>query len=412
VAADVGSVNLSEAGTFADKNVGTSKVVTAASTLSGAEANNYTLIQPTGLSADISRASLTVTANDAQKTQGQNNPVLTATISGFVNNETLATSGVTGAASVTTTATVATPEGTAVITAGVGTLAASNYEFNPWIDGTLTIHKAVIQAISGSSNSSAAWLGPQLAAISTPTLAVFSPIVAQAIVPTPGRSPAPSDVAMAGPTSIVNNEAIPVTSMTGLQVRNLTPEQLNVLPIEQIINLKPVQLQALTTTQLSQLKPEVVENLSPSQLSVMSPRQLQALPNATASDSQPKAGTLSITILNSAQSHPASAAVAYEQNAETVSLKTINAPPASTVSDKVVFTDKVSTFLVAKPNGEMIEFQGSLVDNRMVIIAPSGEAKNLARSEMNLVLAAAVTSLGKETRVMLSQLEGVVLDLR
>jgi hypothetical protein len=48
----------------------------------------------------------------------------------------------------------------------------------------------------------------------------------------------------------------------------------------------------------------------------------------------------------------------------------------------------------------------------MVIIAPSGEAKNLARSEMNLVLAAAVTSLGKETRVMLSQLEGVVLDLR
>jgi hypothetical protein len=31
---------------------------------------------------------------------------------------------------------------------------------------------------------------------------------------------------------------------------------------------------------------------------------------------------------------------------------------------------------------------------------------------MNIVLAAAVTSLGRESRVMLAQLESVVLDLR
>jgi len=31
---------------------------------------------------------------------------------------------------------------------------------------------------------------------------------------------------------------------------------------------------------------------------------------------------------------------------------------------------------------------------------------------MNLVLAAAVTSLGKDNRIMLAQLEGVVLDFR
>ena len=39
-------------------------------------------------------------------------------------------------------------------------------------------------------------------------------------------------------------------------------------------------------------------------------------------------------------------------------------------------------------------------------------AKHVARAEMNLVLAAAITSLGKESRVMLANLDGVVFDLR
>ena len=200
--------------------------------------------------------------------------------------------------------------------------------------------------------------------------------------------------------------------MTGMQVRTLTPEQLNNLSKDQIKELKPAQLQALTSTQLSNLKPEVVENLSPAQRSVMNSIQLQALASNNVTDNQPKTGTLPITILNRGENKSGSATLAYEQNADTVSLKTTAVPGNPAVSDKQVFSDKLSTFLVAQSNGEMIEFQGALVNNRMVIIAPSSEAKTLARNEMNLVLAAAVTSLGKETRVMLSQLEGVVLDLR
>jgi hypothetical protein len=68
--------------------------------------------------------------------------------------------------------------------------------------------------------------------------------------------------------------------------------------------------------------------------------------------------------------------------------------------------------MVANSNGTMVEFQGSLVNNRMVIVAPSAAAKLVAQTDMNTVLAAAVTSLGRETRVMLAQLDGVVLDLR
>jgi filamentous hemagglutinin family protein len=56
-------VNLvgSGSGVFSDKNVGTDKTVTVSGyTLIGADARNYTLVEPTGLTADISRASLTV----------------------------------------------------------------------------------------------------------------------------------------------------------------------------------------------------------------------------------------------------------------------------------------------------------------------------------------------------------------
>jgi filamentous hemagglutinin family protein len=47
-------------GTFANKNVGIAKAVTTEMTLSGVDAANYTLAQPTGLTADISAKSITV----------------------------------------------------------------------------------------------------------------------------------------------------------------------------------------------------------------------------------------------------------------------------------------------------------------------------------------------------------------
>ena len=54
----------------------------------------------------------------------------------------LASSGVSGSASVTTTATAATGVGSAALTAAVGTLAAANYSFTTFVDGTLTIYQS------------------------------------------------------------------------------------------------------------------------------------------------------------------------------------------------------------------------------------------------------------------------------
>jgi hypothetical protein len=48
-------------GTFDSKNVGTAKPITTAITLDGADALNYVLTQPSGLSADVTKANLAVT---------------------------------------------------------------------------------------------------------------------------------------------------------------------------------------------------------------------------------------------------------------------------------------------------------------------------------------------------------------
>jgi hypothetical protein len=87
----------------------------------------------------VSPAVLTVTAANASRAYGAANPTFTDTIAGYVNGDT--SSVVTGAASLTTTATTASPAGTYPITAAAGTLAASNYTFT-FVNGALTIGQA------------------------------------------------------------------------------------------------------------------------------------------------------------------------------------------------------------------------------------------------------------------------------
>ena len=117
--------------------VATSPVGSYASTCSGASDSNYSISYVPG-SVTVVPASLTVTANNVTKAFGAAVPTLTATISGFVNGQTLATSGVTGQALCTTTATTTSPGGTYPITCSLGTLAAHNYTFS-FVAGTLTV---------------------------------------------------------------------------------------------------------------------------------------------------------------------------------------------------------------------------------------------------------------------------------
>ncbi|TFZ54812.1 filamentous hemagglutinin N-terminal domain-containing protein [Methylorubrum sp. Q1] len=122
---DVVALGGTGTGSFADKNAATNKPVTVTGyTLSGTDAGNYTLVQPTGLTADIARATLTYTADAVRRTYGAASPALTGTVTGFVPGESLA-SATTGTLAFGTTATASSNVDTYAIT-GSG-LSAGNY---------------------------------------------------------------------------------------------------------------------------------------------------------------------------------------------------------------------------------------------------------------------------------------------
>jgi MBG domain (YGX type)/YDG domain len=121
---------------FATANVGTDIPVSVSGlTLSGPNAGDYTLMQLTGLTANITRAALTVSATNQSKTVGLPNPPVTVNYNGFVGGD--GTNVLTGALSVNTTAAVSSPPGNYPITISAGTLSATNYVFT-FVNGTLT----------------------------------------------------------------------------------------------------------------------------------------------------------------------------------------------------------------------------------------------------------------------------------
>ena len=92
----------------------------------------------------ITKATLTVTANDKSRTYGDANPTFDATISGFKNGETLATSGVTGSRACTHAATATSSVAGSPYADHLHRRHASlsgNYSFT-FVAGELTITKA------------------------------------------------------------------------------------------------------------------------------------------------------------------------------------------------------------------------------------------------------------------------------
>ncbi len=141
-----GSPSLTTTAT-ATTNVGTATITAAAGTLAS---GNYSFTFANG-TLTISKAALTVTANPASRIYGDANPSFTASYSGFKNGQTLGTSGVTGAPSLTTTATAATNVGAATITAAAGTLASGNYSFT-FANGTLTVTAAALTVTTNNAS--------------------------------------------------------------------------------------------------------------------------------------------------------------------------------------------------------------------------------------------------------------------
>jgi MBG domain (YGX type)/Bacterial Ig-like domain (group 3) len=100
---------------------------------------NYAL-NTGSFSQTVKKAYLTVTANNAAMVYGGAVPRLSATITGFVNNDRA--SVVSGAASLSTAATPLSRVGTYSITVGAGSLAAANYDFVNLVAGRLLVTPA------------------------------------------------------------------------------------------------------------------------------------------------------------------------------------------------------------------------------------------------------------------------------
>ncbi|PKB16498.1 MBG domain-containing protein [Flavobacterium sp. 5] len=137
--------------------VGTYPISVAVGTLAS---SNYSFTYAAG-TLTVTKASITVTADAQSKTYGAANPALTVTYTGFMNGETLATSGITGSPSVTTTATGSSAVGTYPISVAVGTLASSNYSFT-YAAGTLTVTKASITVTADAKSKTYGAANPTL----------------------------------------------------------------------------------------------------------------------------------------------------------------------------------------------------------------------------------------------------------
>jgi filamentous hemagglutinin family protein len=138
------TVTLAQSGTFASKNVGNGIGVSATDTLGGADAGNYVFAQPTGLSANITPATLTYTATPTSGQAGSPLPTLSGTVGGFVGGDTLA-NATSGNLAWTTSANTSSSAGSYAID-GAG-LTAANYVFTeaPANETALTITAAPLQ---------------------------------------------------------------------------------------------------------------------------------------------------------------------------------------------------------------------------------------------------------------------------
>ncbi|MGP0066485.1 MAG: Ig-like domain repeat protein [Isosphaeraceae bacterium] len=121
--------------TYSSPDAGTGIPVTVTGlSLTGADAGNYVLTQPTNLTGDITQAPLTLTANDQTIIETNPIPTLTFSASGLQGNDTLAV--LTSQPSLSTSATSSSPPGSYPININGGT--AANYTITD-VPGNLTI---------------------------------------------------------------------------------------------------------------------------------------------------------------------------------------------------------------------------------------------------------------------------------
>ncbi|MDX2072828.1 MAG: MBG domain-containing protein, partial [Alphaproteobacteria bacterium] len=144
-------VTLTSAGAASSAGAGSYNITpSAASGANGFNASNYNITYTNG-TLTVNKKALTVTAADASRAYGSADPSFSATFDGFVNGDDA--NDLSGSASFTTNATSTSAFGTShYIRPTIGTLSSSNYSFDTFVDGTLTISKYALTITAADQN--------------------------------------------------------------------------------------------------------------------------------------------------------------------------------------------------------------------------------------------------------------------
>jgi len=159
---DGDAVTLSRSGHLTDRDAGIGKAVVSTSTLGGADAGDYALLQPTGLVADVAPRELAIIAADQRKVYGDPDMALGFSIGGAALAQGDAAAAVLSGSLATARGAEATA-GTHAITLGTLTVDA-NYRITAFVPATLTVDKAAltvsmnpVSKVYGAENPVLSW---------------------------------------------------------------------------------------------------------------------------------------------------------------------------------------------------------------------------------------------------------------
>jgi hypothetical protein len=179
---------------------------------------NYSVSSSSG-TLTVAPAVLTVIADNQSRLYGAPDPVFTAVITGFVDGETLANSGVTGTPGFTTSATASSTVagGPYTITASLGTLAAVNYTFT-FANGTLTITPA---SSTLSLNLSA---NPAVAGSNVTITATIAAVAPSSAIPSGTVQFLADGLPLGAPVAILSGSASLMTSSLAVGAHTIRAE--------------------------------------------------------------------------------------------------------------------------------------------------------------------------------------------
>ncbi|NBV00387.1 MAG: hypothetical protein EBS31_02835, partial [Burkholderiaceae bacterium] len=145
ISSDVGNVTLIQSGRFSSPNVSNGIIILASNTITGSAASNYTLAQPTGITANITPARLGITVVGIANGTNTVTPA-SFTITGLIGGQTITSLSAVSVAS-PSIASNGSNYVTGIVISG-GTALATNYSFSPSYNATPGVNQNVVTLVN------------------------------------------------------------------------------------------------------------------------------------------------------------------------------------------------------------------------------------------------------------------------